>query len=128
MNVFISWSGEPSKSIAQVLNDWIPHVIQTAEPFMSPNIDKGDRWDNALDKQLEAANVGIVVLTRSNTTAPWILFEAGALSKIIKSRVCTFLFDLKESEVEYPLAKFQHTIFTKDEVFKLVETIRKDIS
>jgi hypothetical protein len=123
MKVFISWSGEPSKSVAQAIYDWMPFVIQAADPFMSPNIDKGDRWDPKLDKELEAATVGIVVLTRNNLSAPWILFEAGALAKIKTAKVCTILYDIRPSQIEFPLAKFQHTVISRDDFWKLVQTI-----
>ena len=35
MKVFISWSGEKSKKIAEVFRDWLPQVIQAIEPFVS---------------------------------------------------------------------------------------------
>lgn len=50
--------------------------------------------------------------------------EAGALSKIIKaSLVCTFLIDLEPSDVDGPLAQFQHTRATKDDVLNLLKTL-----
>jgi hypothetical protein len=34
-NVFISWSGERSKLIAEAFYEWLPMVIQSAKPWMS---------------------------------------------------------------------------------------------
>ena len=34
MRVFISWSGEPSRSIALALPAWLPMVVQHVEPWM----------------------------------------------------------------------------------------------
>jgi len=43
-NVFISWSGERSGLVAAALHDWLPMVVQTADPWMSSEgIEKGTR-------------------------------------------------------------------------------------
>ena len=33
MKVFIGWSGERSKALAQSLHDWIPLVLHNVEPW-----------------------------------------------------------------------------------------------
>lgn len=65
-------------------------------------------------------------MTKDNLEAPWLLFEAGALSKMMdKSSVCPFIFDLKRSEVKGPILQFQSTIFEKEDVRKLLSTLNK---
>lgn len=82
MKVFISWSGDLSHAMAQALADWMPNVIQAVKPFLSSEaIQKGARWFEQIGGQLEETHFGVLCLTRSNLNAPWILFEAGALSK-----------------------------------------------
>ena len=61
-----------------------------------------------------------------NINAPWLTFEAGALSKTMdKSFVSPFLFDIKRSEVDGPILQFQSTIFEKEDLKKLVITLNK---
>ncbi len=111
MNIFLSWSGEQSKRIAELFNSWLPSVIQSINTFYSSNdIAKGKKWDYELSRSLDSCNFGIIILTKENITAPWIMFEAGALAKNIDTgRVCTFLFDIKDTDVVGPLASFQNT-------------------
>lgn len=42
-----------------------------------------------------------------------------------KSFVSPFLFDIKRSEVDGPILQFQSTIFSKDDVLKLLKTLNK---
>lgn len=127
MKVFISWSGSVSHKIAEAFRDWIPNVIQVAKPYLSSkDVEKGARWFSEIAGELEKSQIGIIILTRENTESPWILFEAGALSKSIeKSRVCPILFGISTSDITDPLARFQATIFNKDEILKLVQTINQ---
>jgi hypothetical protein len=54
MKVFVSWSMDRSKKIANALQNWLPDVFQSLEVFMSDhNIQAGDRWGNELSVGLE---------------------------------------------------------------------------
>lgn len=127
MKVFISWSGNKSHKVALVFRDWFPSVIQSIEPYVSSeDIDKGARWSTDIAKELEDSTFGILCVTRDNLIAPWLSFEAGALSKTMdKSFVSPFLFDIKRSEVHGPILQFQSTIFQKEDIKKLVKTLNK---
>ncbi len=125
MKIFISWSGDRSKKVAELLDDWIQCVIQTANPWMSSkDIDRGALWFNEISDQLSNTSIGIVCLTHENKNKPWILFESGALAKgLSSSRVCTFLIDLQPTDIVNPLAQFNHTFPEKQSVLELVRTI-----
>jgi hypothetical protein len=94
--VFISWSGELSKKLAEEVRMWLPGVLQFVKPYFTPNdIEKGTRWSTEIASELESSNAGIICLTKDNINKPWILFEAGALSKNFgKTNVCTILFNV----------------------------------
>lgn len=123
MKVFLSWSGKRSQQMAEVLSDWLGQVIQAVEPWISTDIEKGARWSQEISDKLEESRVGITCLTRGNLNENYILFEAGAISKTKDARVCTFLLDLKPTDIERPLGEFQHTKFEKEDVRKLLHTI-----
>ncbi len=127
MKVFLSWSGNMSHKVALVFRDWFPSVIQSIEPYVSSeDIDKGARWSSDIAKELEDSTFGILCVTKENINAPWLTFEAGALSKTMdKSFVSPFLFDIKRSEVDGPILQFQSTIFQKEDIKKLIKTLNK---
>lgn len=127
MKVFLSWSGEQSHKVAVVFRDWFPSVIQSLVPYVSSeDIDKGARWSTDIAAELADSTFGILCVTKENLTAPWLTFEAGALSKTMdKSFVSPFLFNIKRSEVDGPILQFQSTVFEKEDIKKLLKTLNK---
>lgn len=123
--VFISWSGDLSRKLAEALRNWLPATLQYVKPYFSPDdIEKGAKWNSEIAKELETSNVGVICLTQDNTEKPWILFESGALSKSLdKARVCTLLFNLDAADVKGPLTSFQATKFTSEDFKRLITTI-----
>jgi hypothetical protein len=129
LKVFLSWSGKKSLVAAQLFSEWLPCVIQKAQPWISSkDIDRGSIWLGEIYSQLAECNQGVVFVTKENQTKPWLLFETGALSKgISENRVCTFLVDLNVRDIESssPLSHLNHTNTTKDQVLELIKTINK---
>ena len=109
MRVFISWSGEPSRSVARALHGWLPRVVQHLEAWMS---------NEDISK---AALFGIVCVTAANQHAPWLIFEAGALAKHLEAaRVMPLCIDLEPAAVTGPLAAFQGMALGNDELKELI--------
>jgi len=129
MKVFISWSGDTSKNIAEIFRQWLPSVIQVVKPYYSPDdITKGTRWSSEIAKELDESKLGIICLTKDNLSSPWIMFEAGALSKNMEnSKVCPILFGVEPSDIEGPLVQFQSAKFNKNEVKKVVRMINMEL-
>lgn len=125
MKIFISWSGARSKAVAELMSEWIRCVIQATRPWVSSrDIDRGSLWFSEISDALSDVAVGIVCITQENKDKPWILFEAGALSKGLSTqRVCTFLVDLEPSDLRDPLAQFNHTLPQKSNMHLLVRTL-----
>lgn len=62
MKLFISWSGNRSKHIAQALRHWLPTVIQQLKPWMSDvDLQKGSEWNQMLTAELEGTPFGTVL-------------------------------------------------------------------
>lgn len=129
MKVFISWSGALSKELGESLRDWIPVVLQAVNPYFTPSdVEKGTRWSTDIARELEGSSIGILCVTRENINSPWMLFEAGALSKSLeKSHVCPMLFGITNTDLAGPLKQFQTTAFDKSEVKQLLTVINNQI-
>ena len=128
MKVFISWSGEPSRKAAVVLQEWLPSVIQAVDPFVSSeSIRTGSRWFTEMGTKLKDTNFGILCLTPSNLEAPWILFEAGALSKQLEESLLTSVLfgGLSKTDLECPLSQFQNILPHEKDIRKLISTINE---
>jgi hypothetical protein len=127
VKVFISWSGERSKHIAEALRDWLPLVLHQVIPWVSSaDIQAGERWGTSVANQLNETSFGIVCLTTDNLTAPWVLFEAGALAKTLNesTRVVPYLLELEPADIPPgPLAQFQAKTATYDGTLELVRSI-----
>ncbi len=125
MKVFISWSGEKSREVALALREWLPDVINRVEPFVSSkDIDPGRRWQSEVAGELATTSYGIVCVTRDNQHARWLNFEAGALAKAVESsRVVPLAIDLKPSDIEPPLGRFQAQPASEDGICEIVRSV-----
>jgi hypothetical protein len=126
MRIFISQSGERSKTLAHELQELVRLLVNDADPWVSDNgIDKGTRSLSVIAETLESSEAGIICLTSDNLNAPWILFESGALSRRQRDHVWTVLLDIKNEQVTPPLGQFQHSAADHDGIFAVVQSINK---
>lgn len=127
MKIFLSWSGERSRAMAEALRDWLPLVIQSLQPWLSSaDVQKGARWGSEISRALEEARIGIICLTPENLEAPWLLWEAGALSHS-RALVIPYLLGVRPSELGGPLVQFQVATATREDTKQLVQTINRAI-
>jgi hypothetical protein len=138
MKIFISWSGDVSRYVAEALARWLLDVNHSLSPWVSSrDIQAGAPWWIKLAQQLRDTNFGVICVTRSNLTAPWLLFEAGALAKQVEglansmssgddySVVCPYLIGgLRSADVpQGPLSQFQHAEATEAGTLFLLKSI-----
>ena len=90
------------------------------------DIHAGVKWSLELNQELQTCNIGILCLTPENIDSRWMIFEAGALSKIIEtSRVIPYRLQFGEIDVCLPLSQFQGIDTDKAGSFKLVRNINE---
>jgi hypothetical protein len=125
MKVFLSWSGTLSQRAADMFHKYLPLMLQGLDVFMSKHsVESGARWSLDLARQLDESSFGVLFLTKENLSSPWLLFEAGALTRHVEGRACGVLVgDLKPTDVSGPLSQFQHRAFSKEDLYALVRDV-----
>jgi hypothetical protein len=121
--IFVSWSGERSKSAALGLKSLLSDVLgENVDVFISAHMDPGVVWVQQLGKELEESDFGILCLTQDNVQSPWLLFEAGAIAKNFgAARVVPYLID--DIVCTGPLNQFQHVRADRQGTLRLLESI-----
>jgi hypothetical protein len=132
MKTFITWSGAVSHGVALELKEFLRLIFPTVDAFVSSDdIRKGSQWRPAITEALSQSQRGILCLTSDNFNQPWVLFEAGVLTKALEKPVLytVLLGDLDPSALEgNPLSQFQHTRIDKTDMLRLLCDINKDVT
>lgn len=125
--IFISWSGSSSKNIANALKNNIEKIFENEELtiFMSAaDIESGTEWFEKIKSNLLDSDCAILILTKENLSAPWILFEAGAMAiNYEETRIIPMLFDVKVDD-KSPLSHYHHKKFNKYDFTKMILDIQ----
>lgn len=128
MDIFLSWSGASSKEVALFFKGYLPAILPNVKPWLSEtDIQAGEKWANEIEKKLKKCNFGIIFITESNKNEPWLLFEAGALSKQGDvTRVCPYLIGVTTLQ-NGPLSHFEWRKADHDGTWKLIADINKNL-
>ncbi|MEL6440267.1 MAG: toll/interleukin-1 receptor domain-containing protein [Cyanobacteria bacterium J06621_8] len=127
MKIYISWSGERSKSVARILRQFISTAFQNVEIFFSvDDIVMGENWIEEASRRLTESDVGILCITSDNIDNPWISFEAGALYSRGKVLI-PVLLDLSSADLYTPLANFQSISLTRSGVQSILELLNNQL-
>jgi anti-anti-sigma factor len=127
MQVFLSWSGKKSERTAEALKPFLEQLLPGVKAWKSDHdIPAGTPWGTVLHEQLRGADFGILCLTPDNLTAPWVLYEAGALAMSSKvGCVVPFRLEVGPDELPAPLAQFQSVEADLDGVWKIIRSINE---
>ena len=124
LKVFISWSKPSGSAIATALRSWLPSVFPEVDFVISTDISMGSKWENEIGKALDSCNFGIICVTPENANEPWLLFEAGALSKVqTVATVIPYCLEFSPAELPSPLSQFQGCAADEEGTRNLIRAI-----
>lgn len=126
IEVFISWSGPKSRLVAIEFAKYLRVAVPTCKPWISTHdIPSGSRWSDELSAALSRCVAAVLILTAENIISPWVLFEAGAISRpLSSSKVVPLLVDVDPVHLPAPLAQFQGERLDEDGFIRLCEALR----
>lgn len=140
MKIFISWAKPKSKKIAYFIKEFLEGLFHDQiETWLSDeNIKTGARPTVAISQALKECDKGIFCILKENYEAPWIMYEAGAISthehSIIREEkdncvIWPILFENISTEQLYrnPLYQFQFVEFSRDKMYKFVQEVNNTI-
>jgi hypothetical protein len=130
--VFISWSGPRALAIAKVWSEVLGETFDAVDTFVSDDIEAGARGLDEIQSALNGTNFAIVIVTRANEKAPWLNFEAGAISKQFPgntlAKVVPCLVDFESpAELTTPLKQFQAKVLDQDGVEDTLRSIANQV-
>jgi molybdenum cofactor biosynthesis enzyme MoaA len=112
VKIFLSWSGEPSKSVANIFKEQMKNEYDFSkasgnELFISTEISKGKNTFDELFKQLDEYDKCLLFLTKNNFETPWISFEAGCRGAKKDNCIFPILIDLTVKDLNKTLSPFR---------------------
>jgi hypothetical protein len=134
MDVFICWSKETGKKIAEALETWIPKVIKAVNiPFSDKEMHPDRLWLKKHQKEFASTDFGIICLTPDNLGLDdkWIGVKSGAIYTApggVKDHTVVYLHEIEPSEIQEGVyAQFLRVKDDKSGTFKLLETINEAV-
>lgn len=130
VKLFLSWSGERSRSVAEGLKEWLRDVFHPeVSPWVSSkDMEAGVLWERSLASELEESKFGILCLTPEGRRSPWLLFEAGVLAKWASgARLVPYLIDLPLDGLPDPLKQFQAVEASEAGTWQLVRAVNGEV-
>lgn len=133
--IFISWSGEASRMVAEALRSWLAEVFQTTDPFVSSeDIAAGSVWFETIGQKLRRSDFAIICVTPENRMSPWLHFEAGAIGMAHSAAeeptprsVVPYLLELSASSLDPPLSQYQALIADETDSRRLAAAINRQV-
>lgn len=140
MKIFLSWSKEKSKKLAEATKNFLQGMFRDSVSFWisSDSISYGSRHLIDINQALKECDKCIAFLTKDNYNSPWIMYETGAIAgkndfnaTYEKNTIVPIVFDegLKEhkSLKELPLNQFQMLFYDKESFRKLIIQINEEV-
>ncbi|MBU8865574.1 toll/interleukin-1 receptor domain-containing protein [Paenarthrobacter sp. MMS21-TAE1-1] len=115
--------------MAQAIYKCLPSLFDNAKPWISTENRSGSIWLPEIDKQLSDTDFGIVCVSKQNQGAPWLNYEAGALSRKVDAKrelMPVLLVDFDDTvEVTGPVTGFQMKFANLEDFFVIMKDLNE---
>jgi hypothetical protein len=119
--VFISWTKPLGLRIARQLRTFLKSQVPGIDFFVSQDdLIPGQPWRAGLERRLQEDSLGILVITPAALTAPWIFYEAGAISAKADAAIVPLLFDVPAARLKEPIGAYQSLPYSEDSILRII--------
>lgn len=128
MKIFISWSGEESKQIAEYMHKWIPERLQLVKVWGSFNDKDLPQGKDNFNRIFDAArdkDICLLILTKKSLKSSWVSFEPGIFEGRQKEILTLLCDDLDYNKLlGFPFSGY-HAYPNKESMVTLFSTINQ---
>jgi hypothetical protein len=140
-NIFISYSKQVTHDVAKVIEELIyaiyPKGSSNVDVFLSSKRIKAGAFKDQILDAMKNAKFAISILSPENINAPWLMFEAGALTMAVEQnggKFMPYLFCRHASKREATIDDLQYAQYQKDykenqnQLFILLQNLNASLS
>lgn len=126
MDIFISWSGNRGRYLADCLVKILDEVNHNLKPWVSDRLAAGKEWLAELNDKLAVCDVGLVIITPESRKSEWLHYEAGSLKKADAHKlIIPLCFELGLDEVTDPMSQLQSRIFDESNLLDVCKQLNR---
>jgi len=126
--VFISWTKPLGLHLARQIRRFLESQLSGIDFFVSQDdLIPGQPWRHALGQRLRQDSFGILLITPAALTAPWIFYEAGALSAKANATVLPLLFGVSGDVLKEPIGGYQALSYSEEHMLRLIRILREAV-
>lgn len=124
MKLFLSWSKDRSKKMAEALHSWMPVTLSAIDTWFSEDpscLPKGQNFPTNILNHAVDSDACLVIITKENIDSAWINFEAGlffGMKKPVFALLCGDVDYKVLAQKNFPLSAngMNYTSMTYEEI------------
>lgn len=131
--IFLSWSGDVSKTFALAVEIFLKEILPDIDAFVSSGPQNGSEWFRSILDNLRNCDCIIPCLTTSNLRSHWLHFETGFVAarqgaeRVERNKVFPMVLNVPIDEIGAPFSFYHAYSIEADRLEEFAESISKNL-